>query len=66
MDGVNVRAREGEKRIHSVVRRLLKEAGNNTFFTPIVMSSCGYGTLDGAFFKKVYGRAKEADKSFMS
>ena len=38
LDGVN--AREDEKRNHSVVQRLLNEAGNNTIFTPIVMSAC--------------------------
>ena len=43
LDGVNaqLRAREEEKRNHDVVRRLLDEAGNNTIFTPIVMSACG-------------------------
>ena len=43
LDGVSaqLRAREDEKRKHSVVRRLLNEAGNNTIFTPIVMSACG-------------------------
>ena len=33
--------REEEKRNNDVVRRLLNEAGNNTIFTPIVMSACG-------------------------
>ena len=39
LDGVNaqLRAREEDKRNHSVVQRLLNEAGNNTIFTP---SSC--------------------------
>ena len=43
LDWVNaqLRAREEEKRNHDVVRRLLDEAGNNTVFTPIVMSACG-------------------------
>ncbi len=43
LDGVNaqLRAREEEKRNHGVVRRLLNEAGNNTIFTPIVMSAYG-------------------------
>ena len=43
LDGVDaqLRAREEDKRNHSVVRRLLNEAGNNTIFTPIVMSACG-------------------------
>ena len=58
-----LRAREEEKRNHSVVRRLLNEAGNNTFFAPIVMSACGaMEPLMVAFLKEVYGRAKEADK----
>ena len=69
LDGVNaqLRAREDEKRNHSVVRRLLNEAGNNTIFTPVVMSACGaMGPSMMAFLKEVYGRAKEADKFFMS
>ena len=43
LDGVNaqLRAREEDKRNHSVVQRLLNEAGNSTIFTPIVMSACG-------------------------
>ena len=43
LDGVNVqlRAREEDKRNHSVVQWLLNEAGNHTIFTPIVMSACG-------------------------
>jgi len=43
LDGViaQLRAREDEKRNHSVVRRLLNEAENNTIFTPIVMSASG-------------------------
>ena len=43
LDGVNaqLRAREEDKRNHSVVQRLLNEAGNNTIFTPIVMSAFG-------------------------
>ena len=36
-----LRAREEDKRNHSFVQRLLNEAGNNTIFTPIVMSACG-------------------------
>ena len=69
MDGVNaqLRAREEEKRNHSVVRRLLNEAGNNTFFTPITMSACGaMGPSMVAFLKEVYGRAKEPDKFLIS
>jgi len=43
LDGVNaqLRAREEDKRNHSVVQRLLNEAGNHTIFTPINMSACG-------------------------
>ena len=47
LDGVNaqLRAREEDKRNHpgnhSVVQRLLNEAGNNNIFTTIVMSACG-------------------------
>ena len=69
LDGVNaqLRAREDEKRNHSVVQRLLNEAGNNTNFTPIVMSACGaMGPSMVAFLKEVYGRAKEADRFLMS
>ena len=62
-----MRAREEEKRDHGVVRRLLNEAGNNTIFTPIVMSACGaMGPSMVAFLKQAYGRAKEADKFLMS
>ena len=54
---------EEDKRNHSVVQRLLNEAGNHTIFTPIVMSACGaMGPSMVAFLKEVYGRAKEADK----
>ena len=69
LDGVNaqLRAREEEKRNHGVVRRLLNEAGNNTIFTPIVMSACGaMGPSMVAFLKQAYGRAKDADKFLMS
>ena len=43
LDGINaqLRAQEEVKRNHDVGRRLLDEAGNNTIFTPIVMSACG-------------------------
>jgi len=69
LDGVDaqLRAREEDKRNHSVVRRLLNEAGNNTIFTPIVMSACGaMGPSMVAFLKEVYGRAKATDKFLMS
>ena len=69
LDGVNaqLRAREEDKRNHSVVQRLLNEAGNSTIFTPIVMSACGaMGPSMVVFLKEVYGRAKEADKFLMS
>ena len=49
------------------VQRLLNEAGNNTIFTPIVMSACGaMGPSMVAFLKRAYGRAKDADKFLMS
>ncbi len=43
LDGFNaqLRAREEDKRNHSVVQRLLNEAGNDTIFTLMVMSACG-------------------------
>ena len=68
LDGVNaqLRAREDEKRNHSVVQRLLNEAGNITVFTPIVMSACGAMGPSMVVLKEVYGRAKEADKFLMS
>ena len=69
LDGVNaqLRAREDEKRNHSVVQRLLNEAGNHTIFTPIVMSACGaVGPSMEAFLKEFYGRAKEVDKFLVS
>jgi len=48
--------REEDKRNHSVVQRLLNEAGNNTIFTPIAMSACGaMGPSMVAFLKDVYG-----------
>ena len=51
----------------SVVRRLINEAGNNTIFTPIVMSVCvAMGPSMVAFLKEIYGQAKEADKFLMS
>ena len=69
LDGVNaqLRVRVEEKRNHDVVRRLLDEAGNNTIFTPIVMSACGaIEPSMVAFLKEVYDRAKGADKFLMS
>ncbi len=36
-----LRALEEEKRNHCVIRKLLDDAGNNTIFTPIVMSASG-------------------------
>jgi len=53
LDRVNaqLRAREEDKRYHSVVQRLHNEAGNNTLFTPIVkyryVSLWSYEPLDG-------------------
>jgi len=61
-----LRARDDEKRNHSVVQRLLNEAGNNTIFTPIAMSACGaMGPSMAAFLKGVYGQAKRVEKSLM-
>ena len=55
LDGVN----EEDKRNHSVVQRLLNEAGSNTIFTPIVMSACGaMGPSMVAFLKEVYGQIR--------
>ncbi len=53
--------------MHGIVRRLLNEAGNNTIFTPIVMSACGaMGPSMVVFLKHAFGRAKDADKFLMS
>jgi hypothetical protein len=58
-----LRAREEEKRNHSVIRKLLNDSGNQTIFTPIVMSASGaMGPSMIAFLQDVYERAKEADK----
>ena len=66
MDG-STHSCERAKRNHSVVRRVLNEAGNNAFFTPIVISTCGaMGPSMVAFLKEVYSRAKEANKLLMS
>jgi len=65
-DGVNaqLQAREEQKRNHSVVWRLLNEAGNKTVFTPVVMSACGaMGPSTVAFLKEVFGRAKKPTSS---
>ena len=49
--GVNaqLRAREEDKRNHSVVQRLLNEAGNHTIFTHRYVSLWSYGPVDGSF-----------------
>ena len=61
-----LRAREQEKRNHRVIRKLLNEAGNNTIFTPIVMSASGaMGPSMVAYLKDIYARAKAADKFSM-
>jgi hypothetical protein len=58
-----LRAREEEKRNHGVIRKLLNDSGNQTTFTPIVMSASGaMGPSMIAFLQDVYERAKEADK----
>ena len=36
-----LRARETEKRNHPVIGRILNEQGNNTVFTPIVLTASG-------------------------
>ena len=65
-DGNNaqLRDREEDKRNHSVVQRLLNEAGNNTIFTPIVLSAYGaMGPSMVVFLKGVYGQAKDVKSS---
>ena len=58
-----LRAREEEKRNHGVIRKLLNDAGNNTIFTPIVMSASGaMGPSMIAFLQGAYERAKAANK----
>ena len=58
-----LRAREEEKRSHGVIRKLLSDAGNNTIFTPIVMSASGaMGPSMIAFLQSAYARAKSAGK----
>jgi len=66
LDGFNaqLRAREDEKRDHSVVRRLLHEAGNITLFTPIVMSACGaMGPSTVAFLKESTAAPRKSKSS---
>jgi hypothetical protein len=59
--------RSCERVNHSIVQRLLNEAGNNTIFYTIVMSACGaIGPSMVACLKEVYGRTKEVDKFLMS
>ena len=61
--GLEVRAREEEKRSHGVIRKLLSDAGNNTFFTPIVMPASGaMGPSMIAFLQSAYERAKSASQ----
>ena len=36
-----LRAREQEKRSHRAIQKITNEAGNNTMFTPIVLSASG-------------------------
>ena len=58
-----LRAREQEKRSHRVIQKITNEAGNNTIFTPIVLSASGaMGPSTVAFLKDVYARAKAAGK----
>ena len=66
LDEVNaqLRAREEDKRNHSVVRKLLNEAGNNTIFIPIVMSACGaMGPTMVAFLKESTAEPKRPTSS---
>ena len=58
-----LRAREEEKRNHGVIRKLLSDAGNNTIFTPIVMSASGaMGPSMIAFLQGTYERSKTTGK----
>jgi hypothetical protein len=58
-----LRAREEAKRNHGVIRKLLNDSGNQTIFTPIVMSASGaMGPSMIAFLQGAYARAKVADK----
>ncbi len=53
-----LRAREQDKRSHRVIQKITHEAGNNTIFTPIVLSASGaMGPSTVAFLKNVYARA---------
>ena len=58
-----LREREEEKRNHAVIQKLLSDSGNQTIFTPIVMSASGaMGPSMIAFLQGVYERAKAAGK----
>ncbi len=58
-----LRARDQEKRSHRVIQKITNEAGNNTIFTPIVLSASGaISPSTVAFLKDVYARAKAAGK----
>ena len=60
-------AKEMQKRSHPIIRRILDEAGNNTIFTPIVMSSSGaMGASMIAFLREVYERTKATGKFVMA
>ena len=54
-----LRAREEEKHNHGIIRKLLNDSGNQTIFTPIVMSASGaMGPSMIAFLQGAYARAK--------
>jgi hypothetical protein len=62
-----LRAREQEKRSHRAIQKITNEAGNNTIFTPIVLSATGaMGPSTVAFLKDAYARAKAAGKFKMT
>jgi len=58
-----LQAREREKRNHGVIQKVLSDPGNNTIFTPIVLSASGaMGPSMVEFLKSVYERAQSVDK----
>jgi hypothetical protein len=62
-----LRARERENRGHRVIQEIINETGNNTTFTPIILSaSRAMGPSMVAFLKHVYARAKAAGKFKMT
>ena len=58
-----LQARKREKRNHGVIQKVLSDPGNNTIFTPIVLSASGaMGPSMVEFLKSVYERAQSVDK----